>query len=604
MTLKDRIHEWIEWSRSLLANKEEYPFIDFDEGYPWSEDILDLFESDDSLELGELFAAELEKNPNDIAVRFTALQLHFQLSRLYPAEASDFPNGYDPFRDENTRIIFAETLNNLVHSFHIEDCKEWRRVRWEIMNACAASDQELVSQLFDYADKERLVSPSELRPIRGQLTFLHAFRLQIEATILRHGGTVNPASLMKIVCGPLYPIARSKPGIGLESLLWKPVVLSDQLSPLTAFLFAFGTSLDNVSQDENLRKDAISEAERELRKALNLDASLSLIYRVMLAKCYFANEDFEDAAKQYNLALKGGQPFGIPTLCKTLYESLSACYVNAGHREKGIKCLEECARVLPKAKGIFPKIAELQARGGDYKAAFESAQQENDRDSQFAEDWKYSAILALGGALHEVESREAIVERKLRLDPKAFEALTSVIQEYWPLFEKLEEQTKKEYLFGSFLLHSSPELEAGLRMQWATAAFSKAVELEMKANVFSKFREYVGTKVEMRGFIEEGSTEKDSELLCKFIDRRSGITLGQMAFILRACHRPRSKILKAFREWTTGRFPNLCNDKNLLRLDQIARLRGDAVHQDLNPLNAKNLPNWCRQSIEAMHTTQ
>ena len=90
--------------------------------------------------------------------------------------------------DDHVNLL-KEDLRLILHSRPICDLADWRRICWEISNACLAEDWELVLDLYQRARELGVISDDSFRLQLGQLRFLLAYRnTQLSpflATVLR-----------------------------------------------------------------------------------------------------------------------------------------------------------------------------------------------------------------------------------------------------------------------------------------------------------------------------------------------------------------------------------------------------------------------------------
>ncbi|MXZ55180.1 MAG: hypothetical protein F4Z14_03315, partial [Gammaproteobacteria bacterium] len=179
---RERVQEWIQWSRESLPETGDYPMLNVAEikgtTCPWQEEIYSDFRKSDREsreKLLTLFENHLSRDPADVSSRFTALNLHYALS----THANDDPEmntyyevtGVDP---EDVREGFAKNLAYLVRLLPVENCTDWRTIRWEICNACAIRDWGRARQLHDRLEVHGLLEPAERQILRGQFNFFVA----------------------------------------------------------------------------------------------------------------------------------------------------------------------------------------------------------------------------------------------------------------------------------------------------------------------------------------------------------------------------------------------------------------------------------------------
>ncbi len=608
-TRREQVQEWIEWSRQNLPETGHYPELDVTEikgtECPWQGEIRSEFDEvgvgttegygrrqEIVDELLAVFEDQLSRDPGDVSIRFTALNLYYAVSRYERT-----PYDCSEYSEEWEREQFAEKLPYLVRLLPVEDvCKDWRTIRWEIGNAYYIRDWERAGRLYDRLVALDLDNPdqAERHFLRGQFHFLRVL-----------GPKINPK---------------------FDLRFWEP----EHRTYSWSLVPAKEITLDAAERDR------ICDAAHDLRKGLINRADISPAYRSMLAFCYFATDDFHKAAEKYEQALyefkerkkktakklldnKGavqelikqgltfeealaelGMSYGDTGSREVpLYTSIATSYQRAGDTEKAKDALKRCAGEFPNAKGIYKELARIQAQAADYRSAYESLTKELERDPTFGEDWLVSTALALGG----VDSSEQIatrVENYLRSNPQRAEALESLLRTHWPSVGHLTDKARKKWIGGSYMILNLPvdvQLRQVLAGQAATL-FATAVELELKAKVFGEFRNDVLQSSEFRSLAEQESSLPECRPFCLFLVGGRPMTLGQMHYVLRDCRDSKRDILRRFNHWVQKNRPLLL--KKLRVLEKIYGIRGPAVHGSISKEDAERMPHLCRDFLSEL----
>ena len=162
-TLKSEIEDWIDWSRENLSSLDDLPLIgDSKIEPPWREDALENYlrsyerapENNNLAALCHLFESELAGNPSDVAIRFSALDFYHEVVRI-----KSYYVGEDPILHCSSGIHFVmkffeqgqKYFNYIVKLLPVEALNDWRSIKWEIVNACAAQEWDLARRLYDRA---------------------------------------------------------------------------------------------------------------------------------------------------------------------------------------------------------------------------------------------------------------------------------------------------------------------------------------------------------------------------------------------------------------------------------------------------------------------
>ncbi len=268
MATKEQVQSWIQWSRYDLPRTGDYPKINIVEinrvTCPWQEGISDLFERSDRKSQGELltlFEDQLSRDPGDISSRLTALSLHYALSHYDSILIEDLV--------EEPRVDFTKNLGYFVRLLPVEECADWPTICWEISNTYAILDWDRASRLYKHLEALGLRDAVKLRVLRGQFNFLVVYDSEFD------------------------PID------------WEPKIY-DSTDAVQEFLIILWGLTEKDKKESNLQeadRDRIYDAANDLEKALNKRSDLSPAYQSLLAKCYFAKQDFHNAAKNYQQLL-------------------------------------------------------------------------------------------------------------------------------------------------------------------------------------------------------------------------------------------------------------------------------------------------------------
>ena len=625
MTSRERVQEWIEWSRQNLPETEHCPELDVTEikgaECPWwSWESLyyrgsfgeGFFEESNREERDEfliLFEDQLSRDPGDVSIRFTALNFHCRLLFHYDSNVKGFCDAVGINCEEGRKHV-AKNLAYLVRLLPVDACTDWRAIRWEICNAYYIRDWERAGRLYDRLVALDLDVPNqaERHLLWGQFHFLRVL-----------GPKINPKFDLQSWKLGLYD---SYDRLHIRKEIDDSVILlfMGLVPQVTTTIFRKNPK-EQITLDD-AERDRICDAAHDLRKGLckpwtstlrivertddaanDLDKGLTNradirwpAYCSMLAGCYFATGDFDNAAKNYEQALVGCERDFRQCL---IYQSIATSYQQAGDTEKAKDALKQCADKFPNAKGIYKELARIQAQETDYHSAYESLTKELERDPTFGEDWLVSTALALGAVGRSSEQIATHVESHLRSNPQISASLESLLRVHWPSVDHLTDKAREKWIGGSYIILNLPVDVRMNRVQAGAAAplFATAVELELKAKVFEKFRDHVSRSSELRSLAKQESSFDECKLFCRFL-AGGKMTLGQMHYVLRDCRDSKRDILRRFNHWVQKNRPLLL--KKLRVLEKIYGIRGPAVHGSISKEDAERMPHLCRDFLSEL----
>ena len=600
MYSREQVQEWIQWSRESLPETGYYPLLDVSDiqrtTCPWQNEIYDAFSHSDKESREELFALfenQLSRDPADMSSRFTALNLHYALS----THANDNPElkghyEYVGVDHEAVQEDFARKLAYLVRRLPVENCTDWRTIRWEICNACAIRDWDRAGKLHNQLEALDLREPAERQILRGQFNFFVA--------------------LGSKTCGNFNP------------LFWEPKLrYSKRYEPLDSqeiyapfLLFSLGLVPAREREEDETEtpldgaeRDRMSDAANDFDKGLSKRPGLSLAYRSMLAGSYFAKGDFWNAAKNYEQVLVASDSnISVGGKIKiTIFQCIAKSYQLAGDAGKATDVLERCAEEFRSAKGIYKQLARIQVQATKPELALESWIKESERDEVFGEDPLASTLLALGRVGRDIEQLAALVKTDLSSNPPLNEGLESLVKAHWPSVDDLTPAAREEWICGSrMLLIPSVQERTNRPMSRAAATqFGKAVELELKSRVFGKFRGHVAQSSDLQTLREKRNAWRKDAPFCRFLVSQKPLTLGEIYSVLKHCGKSDLDMVKKFKDWVQENWPPLLYHKNLKELQRILDIRNPATHPathggSVSVEKLESMPHLCRKFLSAL----
>jgi tetratricopeptide (TPR) repeat protein len=558
------LHTALERARERFELREEYPLIDDDEiiddgvvrtVWPWWEG---------ARCTDELLRAALTSDHTDPPIRFVCLNLFYQLAHYAAEEVSSVVEEEDNALQYREQFLCdLKTLVGLVKE-QVNDCRDARRIRWEIVNACAVQDWDwakcLYVRLEELAEKDAV---AHVLAARGRHEFLTVFADRWE--------------------------------MGDYGLwLWVPAAERDSSDSFTGIL-ALRCLLDDSAgalcpDQENGLADAVHHLERALRGKLEFD----LDCRFLLLRCRLALGKFREAVADCEALLKRreelagayGPEKGIRS---RLYALAVEAYESDGQIDRAVTASERWVKEFPNEAGIHERRSRLFAKQGDLDSAYKSLRTEVDSNPRRGENLAVSMALRYGELYGAPEAQWNRFRRNV--DPNETSLVRSLVCIHWPQAVGLADSDLKEWADAcSVLLRHGPD-----NPSYPIVGFGKVAENELRSRVFDRFRQTLGTEDILS--IRRGA-ERDP--LTRYL-LRGKFALGEMLNEIR--HREaRSAAGRRFREWL-GREKNGWRLTNLPGADLVRLTYLDEVakHQPETPLSWENAAEMARLSRELLN---
>ena len=528
----------------------------------------------------------------DLAWRFTSLHF-FQtaLDLFLSAPEVDIALLENEAAFSKGESVLNRCLRTLVKSIPARDCPSaWRVLEWEIRNSLNVQEWGRVCMLCDSAEESGLKDTAEIEAIRGQIRF--------QAVLDPDRALLNALhwELHLLDSTSLF----ASPGV-FRSVLLDPFVQTRHLS---------ANELDEIR-----------DARNELEKALAKKADLHPIYHAMLARCQFALGQFGEAAREYELFNLSGQHvaalrldkvkdilvsergfegwFGLPEdeyvqfikahmdevradFKPQLYFSLSEASRRVGNIVKAIQYLEDWSKEYPISHLPWTQLADVNAQEGEFEAAYECLRKAAELNPDLEKQTATKIALALGALPRSAGSlASALVERWLKDHPQVSALIDSFQAEMWPTYRRIAEPARKEWRVALLNMHYFPYVEPdqkGVFLEKAAAGFSKALELELKANLFGLYKVEAKKDNRVMASAKGGEASEDAKSLCKFLLRpHSQLSLGEMKWTLERSIGSSLPILKHFHSWVVLRTPGIIGQ--LRNMTQILDVRNPATHE-------------------------
>ena len=430
------VEQWVSWTREHVRLLEYPSILKVQDDCPWNRSWL--FD-EDVYEFTSCFESVLSVDPEDLATRYTALSSLAILSLYVPDDEPD-PDDLH-FRwiteeNEDKRYAFQKALRYFLHLFDPTTCNDWSRLKWEILTAYAADDLDFASHLYRRADSVMDLDSSYI--LRSQFGFLRLFGNELTNDVL---DTENPSF------GPLAKALREAglTNLRLDSGLWHPVIYSDPTGTPLFWLYW----CVNLDRKEPLRSQKDIDAAQEccylLSTALRHQPQHSTLYLPMLARLYYAEGDFSNAARTYQTSLQDEMFRDDRWRRVRLYTffALAHAYESSGEYDQAVTTLYQCADEFKTEPGILLRAAELEAKLTHYDAVIPCLENEKQRNPNVGEDWRESTLLALATIVH----NEPFALREARFHqehPDIAAGLDRLVTSFWTSFSEMSQPVKKK----------------------------------------------------------------------------------------------------------------------------------------------------------------
>jgi len=493
--------------------------------FPWG-DYQSLFRDKDSVELFWLFLTALQSDRNDLALRCSAISLYWHLSRLYPAyreekyDTCGEPTGtYYPDYDISDEWLASQrqyqgNLAQIVKIVESDDCTDWPRTKWEITNACAATDWHLARRLLNHARKNRFISETTATAIRANLEHRILFGNDIDGKL-----GLGRNRILRPEWREFRERFRTCPECALEalevSIFGPPFARAysdfecDDVTDVSLIWCALDQNLPYPSETQLGQIEAVI---KDVERLLPSMGDYSALYLSYVAQFQKVLGRFERAAEAYRRLmdmpnLLGWKPIPFALEAASLFRKCNR--------------LVEAELILRKIVGVFPDAAECWEELVEVLMAGEKTQ-------EAGEAAKIAESLAGVGSLKPAtillsRSNPALVTKK------------DIEQKFagW-VHLGLSSSTLTE-LHQALGNEINAERDAQKVMKYTeTAAFyyGKAVECELLGRVFLRWRN--GMTVTDRKRLSTEVREYDLKL-CKFLGDQGNeykLCLGDMAKVI------------------------------------------------------------------------
>jgi tetratricopeptide (TPR) repeat protein len=476
---------------------------------------------DDSKQTRTELRRYLAAGPDDIAVRWTVLAILYELGR--ERELDDDEVDGDPYED--LRVLFRDELTELVALPQIATLTEPKRVRWEIINSCLVSEFGRAEALFDRAADLVPTDVPEICAVRGQFHLLKA--MATDAIEMAHA----------------------------------TVRLAPADSPRAARLGRWGVMTDETSPVDRSR---LNEARDWFEKAIQRGFALPPEHRASLGRCHFIAENYRQAAATFQgiveaggIVLRDRQAVINDELNAAVHLAAARAHQRAGDLAAAANCLEKCVSAFPTYGAAYRRLAELRIdTDADYRGAYEVLVRWADAEPELASDIWVRTLRGVGG-IEDKRSVQEMLDEFFDAHPQRLDWVRSAVGSHWCVFGGLSESAQKQWLYGCWILWWRPPGFEAIDYAAATGYFCRALELELRQQVFTRFVEGLGNSIaDLKADLDEHGLNARGKTAWRELLEGKG-SLGQMLRELDPDRSSELRVSKRFREWVKAPFRRL-----------------------------------------------
>ena len=574
---KEEFSAWFEWARGRFAEAGSYPLINekvynthlFSDAYD---------PGTDNDAIREHLESRLAHAQDDLATRFVILNYYYRLLHFDPDLKEEYV--------AHLRSQFRRDLAFFVRLRPVEKCAGLNDISWEITNSCAVRDWTRAQALYLRLRSLEEIPLGTFHAAYGHFLFRATFDDYDPENAEDDNETLSMWSVL---------IVDRKPESYLED--WNFEISTLGLGIDERF------SLPKGRSDEFLR-----DAKNELEKARDRLTEFRPGLRSALARCYMARGEYRQAASEYKeladvwldqIAWTGRQ---MPDLLRPQVRARVAAALDLAQDDSELRrFLEHWIRLKPDELGPREHLAKLEAKCGNYEAAFRYLSEAHSINPAHDQDWKATLLVELGTRAGGEERVVEIVRKNIERNPELRVIMEGIVGDYWTTFLLLTPEAKDSFRVATRLLFDSTIGESA----WIHAAMAagKSVELQLRTTVFESFAVVARPTAAPPDHANAQGTRRDP--LVEFIERgsKSKLTLGQMVNSLLGMVNPKDVVGRSFRDWLKSHRPKLYGALTYGKLnenDSIAVLRNLATHESITKEDAVNYYKTCRRWLDEL----
>jgi tetratricopeptide (TPR) repeat protein len=291
-------------------------------------------------------------------------------------------------------------------------------------------------------------------------------------------------------------------------------------------------------------------------------------YRALRARASFLAENYRDAAAAYEDLLQR-TPKDSPERLR-IYNSIELCYEMADDTDRLKDWLYKELEEFPNEAGLHNRLAELEARECDYRAALRHLREEVDEHPTEDVDWKISVILATSESSEDWDE----VKATLKQVSPAWDSIQDLLKTHWPPFSHMCPAAQEEWVTGCWMRNFAPagdRQRPGIRRK-AALSCATAVEHEVRNRVFIPFQKHVASRPQL----QRSAGDVRDNVFREFLLNGRSLGLGEMVAILARHVNATDQIGRAFQAFVAQYAPRLRDRQH--QMAKIVAFRNPATH--------------------------
>jgi tetratricopeptide (TPR) repeat protein len=531
--------KWIRDFEAEIVAGSNYPRID-DDGIDMTAELTKCWLSlpiDGIERASEFFENRLVRSDGTFPVRFVILNFLFRLAHFEGVEQE--------WAVKDIRSVVEQDLARFVRFQEVDVLKDEKRIRWEIVNACAIRDWDRAVDLLGLLKKLDAISGRDQRALKGQMDLWSVVTLREKTQ-------------------------RFDP---LEFLWWWVPELDRTYDVRSVELLRWGIDLAGHNEYSEDELATLSDVTHEWEVSFQTAEDLLGAYRAAWGKCYFLRHDYSKAEEQFHFLLDHGcgmkDEEDEESFRFSFYQDSAECSLMAGDATNAASLLERCAGEFPKAKGVWRKLADLYRIQASFEKAYDCLRKEMENDPSFGEDPLVSIALALG----EPDFKPAL-RRAAELNPDHFRFMQSVVTLHWPAFNSLDQESQMEWVGGAdYLWCGDPSMQfrASQRRKIA-GVFADVAEGQLK-RLFGRFKNEVSHET----FSTRNPGPSRIPKLVQYLQGRH-LSLGEMIYEIEEAQHSSEPLYRELKAWLTRQVPPLIPNWSRLQPRRLNDLRIRASH--------------------------
>ena len=545
---------------------------------PW---LQAMFFSENPENLFDLFRTQLDRPNADFRTRSAALGLYDYFRHCTPISKKAEPAIY------GRSMLYGSYYRQFVRMLRPDDCRDWRRTRWEIDNAWLAKDYDLVRQLIEDARSQSLADPEEITALKVLFEYrqLAGPDLDHEDPVTVFGGDFKFSaydwpSEDDSLQFKHEPYSTAERDLTLDAAcLGVPIKAPDSPSYGHPIEFLWGLLGDRLNvkhwweASEAIKR--IDAAQTSIEKITGITKSYLVCLRAQL--CEMAGERIE-AARLYESLIDAENPIPVFRVQMLARKKAAHLYMSCHQSNDAVRVLGQACASDPDVPALWEDLAKAYIAQGNLPMAQSAAQQE----ASIRE--KAGMTPAIGYLLTQIEKiKSAEIEKEIRK---------------YDFFPVLTTNSQHELRFAiENILNAKNSGEAFINYAGhAALAFSTALEIELREVIFRRWREEVPAQERTNPLLE-----KADPCLSRFLCDERDPALGDMVKSIRKSIDSPLSVLQSLAKFIRRRNQNLLASNVLREFEEIRDAGNLKRHYGLESDLAAAIPAKAKRCISAIH---